>query len=316
MPLQKGDVHVDGLLSSLAGGYTNSMLVWDFVMPRLNVAKDSDKFGVYGPECFRTGGESSLWNDGGDWNVLDYTIAHKTYSCTQHAYAGVVTQSELRNQDRPFDAFRDKAAFLQERLMLDLEAEVATKCTTAANFKNSVTLGGTSQWTDAASTPITDIITGCEAIRQEIGRYPNRMLMGAATWSKVAQHDDIVSITRNTVNSIGKTSAFAQYFAEFGITDFRVAGAIQNTAVEGATATNADVWGDSCLLFWQPPSPGIGVPAFGYTFSSIPAQVERTVLAGKRATLLNNVSNWDPQFVVRDGNEDTIAGYLIADTNA
>ena len=49
---------------------------------------------------------------------------------------------------------------------LGLEFECATMARNAANYAatNKVTLAGATRWTQAGSTPIADIKTGCEAI--------------------------------------------------------------------------------------------------------------------------------------------------------
>ena len=43
--------------------------------------------------------------------------------------------------------------------------------------------------------------------------------------------------------------------------------AIENTAVEGATASHAFIGGKHALLMYVAPSPGIMTPSAGYTFS-------------------------------------------------
>ena len=326
MPLFKSDVHIDKALTNMALGYSNASFVADSLFPEVLVQKDSDKYFVYGREAFGFDATSDadgrlqgfVWEDGSDFNTLTDSRSTQTYSCVQYAAAATVTDTELRNQDAPLNAFRDHARFIQERLMLERELKAATLATAAASYdsSNTTTLSGTSQWSDftsGVSDPIANVITGAEAVRQQIGRYPNIMGCGASAWVKLIQHPDIVELIKYTSPNLGTEGAVANLFSQVGISEVRVAGAIYNQANQGASESISDVWGGDVVLAYNPPNPGIAIPAFGYRFSSVPLQIERTALPGKRATLLNAVSNWDMEFVCQDASADSIGGYLIED---
>ena len=325
MPLFKGDVHIDQALTSMALGYSQPGFVADALFPELRVQKDSDKYFVFGTvggrEVFGFGNEPEAafaWEDGSDFNVLTDGRTTQSYSCIQYAAAATITESELRNQDAPLNAFRDHANFITERLKLTREIMAATKARTRVNYPaaNRTQLSGTSQWSDfssGVSDPISDVITGAEAIRSSIGRYPNTMVMGAAPWAKLIQHPDVVEILKYTSPSLGAEASVATLFQQVGIQSIHVGAAIKNTADDGATESMSDVWGEDAILAYVAPSPGIGQPSYGYRFTSVPLAIERTALPGKRATLLNAVSNWDFEFVCQDGSADSIGGYLIED---
>ena len=319
MALQRSDVHIDTALTTLAGGYRPSQLelVWDFLMPMKLVKKDSDKFFVFGREVFRTGQESSIWNDGTDYNTASYTVTQETYSCIQHALADYVTDEQLRNSDVPLDPFNDATEFLTDRLLLDLEKEVATKCTTAGNYPAALTATPDVLWdTFATSDPINDIIVGCNAIRAQIGVWPTRMVVGASAWIKLAQHPDIVELVKYNKTGLPDTSVVAStYFNQFGLREIKVAGAINITSVEGETEVVADVWGKHVVLAYVDPADGLKRPSFGRTFVSggelgVGVEVEREPRV-KRAQVVNVVKRWNPQFIMQDSSNGTIAGYFL-----
>lgn len=306
----KNDVHIDRALTNLSGAYMQGEWAWDKLMPLVRTQSDSDKFFVYDSSIFGDNNSTSLWNDGADWNMVDYGVSTETFSCIQHAYAGLVTDTVLRNSDAPLNAFRDTTEFLMKRLMLDLEKQVAAKCKTAANYKSG--LSADKNWTSGGDDPIDNIVDGCDAVRGEIGRYPNTIVMSAAAWKLFAVNSNVQDAIKYTSSSgVATQSAALNFFREFGIERFHVAGAIANVADEGATESIQDVWGTNCILAYVSPTASISQPSYGYTFSSVPGVVERTALPGRRATLLNAVMNWDPQFVMQDGSNDTIAGYLL-----
>tara|TARA_Y100000310_G_scaffold322097_2_gene380678 strand:- start:664 stop:1650 length:987 start_codon:yes stop_codon:yes gene_type:complete len=328
MPLYKGDVHVDKVLTNMALGYTNAMFVADALFPRLKVAKDSDKYFVFGTVGERSvfghansPAEAFVWEDGTDWNVISDGRTTQSYTCVQRAAADVVTNTELRNQDAPLNAFRDHTAFIVERLRLELEKLAATKATTQGNYKstNRTQLSGSSQWSDQSGTsnPYGDIITGQKAIRQSIGRPGNTFLCSAVTWEDLIQHPDITERIKYTSENIPNEQRIAAMFGAVGIERVVVAGAIKNTADQGQTESISDVWGKHAVLAYVPSSPGIGTPSYGYRFnSSNDVLVARTVLDGKNATLLNAVSRDAFEFVCQDGSADSIGGYLIEDAVA
>lgn len=328
MPLYKSDVHVDQALTNYALGYTQPGFVSDVIFPELRVQKDSDKYFVFGTvggrQIFGFGNEpeaSFVWEDGSDFNVLTDGRTTQSYSCVQYAAAATVTEAELRNQDAPLNAFRDHTNFISARLKLVQEIAAASKATTQGNYPaaNRTQLSGTSQWSDftsGVSDPIADIITGAEAVRQSIGAFPNRMVIGAAAWAKLIQHPDIVEVLKYSGPNLGAEGSVAQLFRQVGIESIHVGSAIKNTADEGATESISDVWGKHVVLAHVAPSPGIGIPSYGYRFTSVPMQIERTALPGRRATLLNAVTNWDLEFVCQDSSNDSIGGYLIEDAVA
>lgn len=318
MPLQRSDIHIDTALTTLAGGYRPSQLelVWDFIMPQKLVTKDSDKFFVFGREVFRTGQESSIWADGTDYNLASYSVSQETYSCVQHGLADTVTDAQLRNSDIPLDPFNDATEFLTDRLLLDLEKEVATKCTTAGNYPAALTATPSVLWdTFATSDPLNDIIVGCNAIRQQIGRWPTRMVIGASAWIKLAQHPDVVELLKYNATGLPDATIVAQYFRQFGIQEIKVAGAINITSNEGATEVVADVWGKHVVIAYVDPADGLKRPSFGRTFVSSGAlgvgiEVERESRV-KRAQVVHVVMRWSPQFIMQDSSNDTIAAYFL-----
>ncbi len=315
MALYKSDVHIDRALTNLAEGVANQPLVWNALFPELPVAKDSDKFFVYGRENLGDGNTDLEWEDGTDPPEVKTSRSTRAYSCAQKGVADYVTDTELRNSDAPLRPFQDRTTFLMDRLMLELEKAAATKATTQANYPaaNRTQLSGTDQWDDFAnSDPIDDVMEASDACRLACGRYANTLVIGAAGHKKLLQHPDIVDFAKRMRGELPAEEFLAKFFIAAGIQRYVVAGAINNTANEDATESIADVWGKHAVLAYVTPRPSIGTPSYGYTFSSIKAKVEREPRRNNAIKVIAS-RNWDVEFVSRDSNEDAIAGYLIED---
>ena len=308
----------------MAVGYKNSSFVCDSLFPRLSSPVDSNKFFTFGTigkrEIFGDASTGALeWEDGSDWNVLTDGRSTSTFSCVQRGAASVVTDTEVRNQDAPLNAWRDHAFFLRQRLGLEIEKLAATKATTQANYpeSNRTQLASSAQWSHADSDPYDDIVVAANAIRQATGTWPNTMVVGAAAWIQLIQHADVITHLRYSSSSLPDEAKVANIFRAVGIEKVAVAGAVKNTAESGAAESIGDVWGKHAVLAYVNPSPSIGMPSYGYRFnSSNDMQISRVEMPGKNATLLNAVSRDALEFVSQDSNGDSIAGYLIEDAVA
>tara|TARA_Y100000296_G_C5171526_1_gene257564 strand:- start:1966 stop:2937 length:972 start_codon:yes stop_codon:yes gene_type:complete len=323
MPLYKSDVHIDRALTSYALGYSNADFVGGLLFPELKVAKDSDKYFVFGTigkrQIFGDGNTSTVWEDGTDPPEVSDGRTTQTYSCIQHGLSDKVTDSELRNSDSPLRPFQDKTVFLQELLALDMEKAIATKATTQANYPsaNRTQLSGSSQWSDTSGTsdPINDVMVASDAVRKVVGKWGNTLVVSGEVFIKLLQHPDIMEFSKRHAAALPDEAFFANFFRSAGITRFGVAGGIKNTANEFATESISDVWGKHAVVAYVAPSPAIGTPSYGYNFASIPAQVEREARRNHAVKIITS-RNWDPEFVCADSNGDAIGGYLIEDAVA
>jgi len=321
MPLYKSDVHVDRALTNYALGYTNAEFVGAALFPELKTNTDSDKYFVYGTvgkrQIFGDGNTSSVWEDGTDPPEVSDGRTTQTFACVQHGISDKVTDTELRNSDSPLRPFQDKTVFLMELLNLDLEKAIATKATTQANYptSNRTQLSGTDQWSDDSSDPVGHILAASNAVRKKVGRKANTLVVSGDVFEHLAQHPDIIEFTKRHSNALPDEQLFTRFFAAAGITRFAVAGGINNTANEGADEVLADVWGKHAVVAYVAPAPGIGIPTYGYTFTSVQAAIEREARRNKAIKLIAS-RNYDIQFICQDGSDDSIAGYLIEDAVA
>ncbi|TPV95988.1 MAG: hypothetical protein B7733_07110 [Myxococcales bacterium FL481] len=291
------------------------------LFPFVNVQKDSDKYFTYGRTILGDGNSTSEWLDSTDPPEVTSGRSTQSFSCVQHGLADYVTDEEIRNSDNPLQPFMDTTAELTERLLLELEKQVATKATTQGNYPaaNTTQLSGTSQWSDFTngdSDPIDDILVGIDVIRTQIGKMGNICLaVGGAVHFKLIQHPDVVDFAKRSLGRLPNNADMVNLFQGLGVNRYVVAGGVKNTADEGAAESISDVWGKHAVLAYPPDSPGLKRPAYGYTFSSVRARVEREPRRNHAVKVIASMT-WDPQFICQDSNGDSIAGYLIEDAVA
>jgi hypothetical protein len=89
-------------------------------------------------------------------------------------------------------------------------------------------------------------------------------VFGSRVWEALQDHPEFIERIKYSQRGIVTEDLVA---AVLGIPKVLVAGAIENTAVEGATDAFSFILGKHALLCYAAPAPSIQVPSAGYTFS-------------------------------------------------
>jgi hypothetical protein len=314
MPSARGTIHVDVPLTNFSLKYSNGAFVADRVCPRISVAKESDKYFLYGRQDFKE--RQDVRADKADANFINsWTIDDTpTYTCLEHSLADYVSDRERRNADAPLAPDFDCTQGLTQMILLGREKRVADLYTTAANYStsgNTVTLSGAQQWNNASfdSTSKTNAIevridTAKEAIRSAIGMNPNTIIIPSAV-AKVVKRDsavrDLIKYTDQTLLVNGDLPPVLWNM------NVVMPEAIRNSAAEGQTFTGADVWGKNVVLAYMAPNPQTPrVVTFGLTFQSQARETTRWREEGKKSDAINVAEILVEKMVCE------YCGYLIA----
>jgi hypothetical protein len=154
----------------------------------------------------------------------------------------------------------------QKIISLRLEVAQAALATNAANYSvtNKITLAGTSQWSDftsGISDPLKDIETAKEAVRRQIGKRPNTIVMGAAVFSMLKMHPKVIDRMKYT----GRDTATPELLASlFGVKQVVIGEAVYTDA----GGTMIDVWGKVVVVAYTELGglAAMGEPTYGYTY--------------------------------------------------
>lgn len=257
---------VDPILTTAAQGYKNAEFVGMTLFPSVPVQQRGGKIITFGREDFRLYATGRA--PGSNTKRVMFGHAAGSYALEQHALEGVVPFELQDEAERVpgIDLGGGAVRKVQDIIGLRLEKAQADLATNAANYGsgNKVTLSGTSQWSDfssGVSNPENDIETAKEAIRSQIGKRPNTIVMGAAVWAKLKQHPRIIDRIKYT----GRDSATPDLIANlFGVQRVLIGDALY----ENAAGALVDVWGKSVVVAYTEVG-GIaemGRPTFGYTY--------------------------------------------------
>ncbi len=256
---------VDPVLSEIALGYKNSDMVGLTLFPSVPVAQRGGKIIAFGKEDF------ALYNavraPGTNTKRVQFGYSSSNYSLTQYALEAVAPwelqqeASAVANIDYAAMAIRK----VQNIIALRLEKSQADLATTAASYAaaNKTTLSGTSQWSDYSGTsaPSKDIETAKDAIRAQIGKRGNTVIMGAAVWKSLRQHPAIIDRIKYT----GRDSITLDMLAQlWGVDQVLVGDAVYTDASGNMT----DVWGKFVVVAHTTKGSvqDLGEPSYGYTY--------------------------------------------------
>ena len=255
---------IDPVLTEAARGYKNPALVGDALFPKVPVGQRGGKIVSFSKEAFRSYSTGRV--PGANTKRVQFGYSSASYALEQHALEGVVP-FELQEDASAvpgIDLGKGAVQMVQDIISLRLEKAQATLATTAGNYgaSNKITLAGADQWSDlGASDPIDDIEVAKNAIRAQIGRYPNTIVMGAAVMAKLRQHSKIVDRIKYT----GRDTPTPELLASL----FGVQRVLSGDAVQASDAdVMSDVWGKFVIVAYTEVAglASMGAPSFGYSY--------------------------------------------------
>jgi hypothetical protein len=239
-----------------------------------------------------------------------------TYYAQEHALQIPVTDEERENVDSPLAPDRDATGIVTQKIMLGREVAIKNLVTTAANYGSglSVTLSGTSQWSDYAnSDPIGVLRTAKAAIHARIFVEPNVAVIPYQVMTVLEDHPDFIERIKYSERGIVTSELIASII---GVNRIVVPGAGINNAAIGQPVSLGYLWGKDVVLAYVPPSPGLRVPAFGYEFNWHGQVVDRWREPPRKSDLIRCTRAYDLKLVAQGdpGTADAgkaIAGYVI-----
>lgn len=303
---------VDPVLTTIAQAFPSTEgFVGNLLFPTVFVGQRGGKIIEFGKEAF------TLYTNiqrapGSNTKRVQFGFSGKSYALNDYSLEGMVPIEHLQEASAVpgIDLATQAIRTVQSIIELRLEKEQADLALNPANYGagSKITLSGTSQFSNAASTPISAIETGREAIRSQTGRYPNLMVMGPLVATALKHHGTI----------IGRT----QYTSPDSITPAVLGGLLGIPRVVVAQSiyyddagVQKDMWGKNVLLAYVAPTiqAAMGLPSYGYTYRLAGGYplVETPYLERNPKTWLYPVTD-----VVAPVISSALAGYLITDAVA
>jgi len=124
------------------------------------------------------------------------------------------------------------------------------------------------QWDDYTnSDPIGDVQDGRRSVMLSTGKVPNVLVLGRPVYDALINHPDMIDRVKygQTPGSPAMVNQDA-LAAIFEVDRVLVMDAIVNDADQGQTNSHSFIGGNTALLAYSAPSPGIMTPSAGYVF--------------------------------------------------
>lgn len=204
-----------------------------------------------------------------------YMTETKTFTCEERALSHLLDDRIERNADDPLNPDMRATEFLQERALINLDAEWCE-----ANFEPSLWstnwegVSGTgsesgktfTEFNVAGTEPILFFGNRADEMQEKTGFRPNILVLGAKAYTGLRNNPEVVNrvkfISQQEPALVGKRALAAA----FEVDDIVVARSVYNTADEGVTAAIKFIANPKSALFaYRAPSPSLDTPSAGYT---------------------------------------------------
>lgn len=298
---------VDPVLTNLAYGYTNAEFVSEALFPFAQVDKEGVKIPKFGREHFMLYNTERALRAASN-QIVPTDIGTVSVTLTEHDLAYPIDYREESEAMFPLQAWATNMVMSGVRLRREVIA--AGIATNPANYaaSNKVTLSGTGQFSDPASDPQAVIETAKEAIRKNIVRQPNTMVIGAAAWAAMKRNPQLKGLLATDRTRLVRLNDLQDIFDIPNIV-------IGNSVQVSDANVSSDVWGDSIVLAYVPgASPNVPrtpyEPGYGYTLRKGMPEVDTYVTEGGKIQFIRATEIFQPYLLGAE------AGYLISDVVA
>ena len=284
MPLlTPSSVHIDQPLSNLTLAYVQeqSTFIADKVFPTVGVQRQSDKYYIYDRANMNRSGDVKKLAPRTEVNRIGMAISNSSYFADVYGLGMDFDEQTLANEDAMLEIRSAGAETLTNRLLIHREKAFADTFFKTGVWTTEVAgaasgAGTPVYWNDYTnSTPISDVTTGARGMQLVSGGFkPNTMVVGKEVRDILINHPDILA-RLNGGSTINNPALIvdAKLAEIFGVENFFVMEAVNNTAVEGLAESNAFIGGKNALLCYTPKASGLMTPAAGLTFAwnSVPS---------------------------------------------
>ena len=255
---------VDPILSAVARGYRSpKAAVASVLFPIVPVGLRAGRIISFGPDDFKL--VNSARAPGANTKRIQFGYAGENYSLVDYRLEGAVPNElqEEASNGPGIDLSSNAVRRVQNTMALEREKQAADLARNEARYGagNKETLSGTSQWSDPASDPFTDIMDGKESIRAKIGERPNVLTLGPKVLTALRTHPKVLD--RLSTASDRPPATIQQLQALFELQQI-----VEGEAVYHDGTQFLDVWGKDAILAYTTPASmqEMGSPSFGYTY--------------------------------------------------
>lgn len=261
--------HIDTPLSNFAlkAFQSSEDFVAQRVFPVFDVVKESDLYYKVDPNSWLLAPVTDRARKTAP-NVGEWKVDSEGYRCRNFAWSTSIAKEDLANADAALQLRENSAMYVTETLLRGLEIRVANQVTSISNVGSGVALTGTAKWGDyAGSDPISDVTTAHAFIRSRTGIVPNTMVVDYDTYQVARFHPLIRDFSKMQSSGPVPDSVLRDVFR---VDNILIGRGIKNNALENATASLTNIWGNNALLCYVQRPTGLRTATFGLSFRWTP----------------------------------------------
>lgn len=266
------DRHIDVGLTGFAKALTNNEFIWPKLLPRYPVKKMGDKYWIYGEERFKI--PFAKREDKSESGGVDWSMSSTTYDCEISALHTKISKRDRENADSPIRVEQDATAFVNEKVYIAIEYEVASMLTSTSNITTYTELDGNGsvdydgKWDDPDndySHPRKAMDAGIKSIYDYTLKEANTIVIPFAVWLKLKEHPDMIEILKYTEGK--QIIAGLEVPKTINNLNVLIAKAAYDSTELGQTRTSfTNFWGSSVLIAYINPRIGWGTDTLGVSF--------------------------------------------------
>ncbi|MEN5276987.1 capsid protein [Brucella sp. TWI432] len=256
---------VDPVLVGIVQAYSNTALIADLVLPRLNplLPREQFKYWTFDFSQFITLHDTKVGRKS-EPNTVEFNADEVESRTEDYGLDDVIPLSDIANAPAGYDPRAFAAQKLIDLVLLDREVRVASKVMDPATYPeaNKEALTGTSKWSNPDSKPIVAV---AEAADSMIMR-PNNAAMGRGSWTALRTNPSVL----RALTPSGASDGYANKRAVadlLELDDIIIGESWINVAKPGQPVQRHRAWGNHCVLFHKAPLADSvsATPTFGWT---------------------------------------------------
>ena len=293
---------VDPVLTNLARGYSNDGFVANMLFPLATVTKEGGKIPQFTKEAFKIYNTERAIR--ADSNRINPSVNDSIdFVLTEHDLEYPMDYREINESVLPLkmhatNVVTEAIALRKEKLAADLAINTANYAST-----NKLALGSGDHFDESTSDPIGVIDTARSAVRSQIAKNPNVIIIPNSVFVALKNHaaiTDKVKYTQHAVITAQLLKQLLQFDALY----------VANGVYEDSSGALVDVWGESIVMAYVPEakngSRSFYEPSYGYTLQMKNFPIVDTYDEKGKIKVVRNTDLFVPKIVGAD------AGYLIS----
>lgn len=299
MPLSTSQVHIDRALSNISLFYRNPSYCGDVIAPAVTVAKESDRYFVYGTEHFRI--PPALRADKAETSEIAFSLSSDSYLAEEYGYHELVSDRERANSDDALRPDIDATEHLTESLLLDREYRIANTVLDNTNpgwgnWASSHFANLSLAWDNKATAdPRGDFYAAKYQIFVDSRRKANTVFLPTEVAYRLAQIEQVDELRKYTDPGLMTDSGLPPKVWGLKVVECE---STYDSAGEGTTASFVETWGNNVVFAFINPNPvSLKTLTFALTFQSRPFEVRKWREEKRRSDVLECTHIYDSKIV-------------------